>query len=877
MRKKIFYSLALALACVTASAQSVPTADLLDVQFNSDGTAVDVSPMKNTVQSVGEGTTVAYSAAFGRNMATFDNPWSKTCTGYYRVDFEENSAFCNALADGHSMEMEVLGHYSGTIMDAEAKPFSAHQGGGTGFLISKMTNGNGKNVFTFLPHVGGGWKWVTSDVTPVTDTYYHVIGVWNKQEGKAYIYVNGELCNTVDASGDFKLASAGCNWFALGGDPSSATKANIGWNGDIVLARIYDKALDASEAGALWNAVKEEQKLANMTPRISLASGKYAGSQTVTLTVGGDYTIYYTLDGSEPNDATSILYEGPITIDATTTLKAVAYDDEDNAGPIATAEYVFTTKKVFEYTKVTSLAELSSESTYIMGATVNGSVKVAQPVPATKTYGYLQVIDATETDGTLQLDTKDNEFSVTLTEQGARIKDIFGRYLQQKGTYNSFNVEADETAEGLFWAATFNEDGTIVITNLNVNKYIQYSIAYGSYGSYATAQDNAALPSLYKFKGVQYVEIPESNPTPTYSSIAELQEAATTTSTQIQLNIDNWYVSGVNGNQYFLTDGTGLGIVGYQANHGFQTGDQLKGSVLCNLVLYKQLGEITDLTALNEGLVVTNNQEVPAVTTAPGQLTGANQGALVTLWDLYYSGGKLFDANGASVTPYNTFKIDPMPAFDENVYYNITGVVVIYNNTVEIAPLTANQIEATNVSAEYTFPAGWSTFISPVNLQLIEGVEAFIVDDADENGVLILGTVNNIVPANTPVVIYAKEAITVATNSIKMKAVANTVGLLTGVYESAPAPAGSYVLQNQKGVVAFYPVQSEEAAPTVTAGHCYLTTGIIGVKALTFGNATGIESFTSIEKGEVYDLSGRRVTNPTKGIYIVNGKTVIMK
>ncbi|MCR4921639.1 MAG: chitobiase/beta-hexosaminidase C-terminal domain-containing protein [Bacteroidaceae bacterium] len=877
MRKRLFYSFALSLACLAASAQSVPVADLLDVQFNSDGTAVDVSAMKNTVEHVGETSSVAYHPAFGHYVATFNNPWSTTCTSWYKVDFESNEAFRNALADGHSLEMLVKGHYDGTIANAEAKPFSAMQGGGTGFLICKTNSSGRQNEWTFLPNVttsgSSTWRWTNSGVVPESDVYYHVIGVWNKEEQKAYIYVDGELKNTVDAPGEFRFANSGCNWFCVGGDADSSGGGQ-GWNGDVVLARVYDKPLSTNEVGALWDAVAEQEKKANMMPKISLASGTYQGEQTITLTAKNNNSIYYTLDGSEPNDATGTLYEAPITISETTVLKAIAVDDEDFASAVATAEYVFTTKKVYLFTKVTSMNELVNGGDYVMGAMVNGSVKVACPVPATKTYGYLQIVDATETAGTLQLDTKDNAFTVTLTAQGAQIKDVFGRFLQQKGTYNSFNVETDETAEGLFWGASFNEDGTIVITNLNVNKYIQYSIGHGSYGSYPTAQDNAALPSLYIFKGVDFVEISEPETTPSYSSISELQEAATTTSTQIQLTINNWYVSGVNGSQFFLTDGSGLGIVGYEANHGFLAGDRIKGTVLCNLVLYKQLGELTGLTALTEGLVVTNSQEVPAVTTAPGQLTGANQGALVSLCDLYFEDGKLFDANGASVTPYNTFKIENMPVFEKGAYYDITGVVVIYNNTVEIAPLSADQVQAVNVMAEYVFNPGWSTFICPYDVTLFEELEAFVVDGV-ENDVLVLGPVNNIIPANTPVVISAKSISTIAVNGNKVKPVSNTVGLLTGVYEDTAAPAGSYVLQKLNDQVAFYPVQ-EEKPITVPAGRCYLMPGVVGVKAFMLNEATGIENIQGASvQGEMFDLAGRRVSNPTKGIYIVNGKKVL--
>ena len=887
MRKKLFYTLALSVACMTASAQRIPAADILDVQFQADGTAVDLSTMKNPVEKNGSGITVAYDDAFGRYVASFTNPWSKTCTGWYKVDYNDaDSPIRAALADGHSLEMLLMGHYDGTILDAEAKCFSAMQGGGTGFLVSKIS-GARQNELTFLPNVStdgkSKWNWCNSGVVPQSDIYYHVIGVWNKEENKANIYVNGELKKSIDVAGNFNFATGTCNWFCLGGD-ADPNGGGQGWTGDLVIARAYDKALDATEAGALWQAVAAQTERANSPayqnrPKASLAAGTYENEQTVTLTSKSYTTIYYTLDGSEPNDATGTLYTEPIVLSSSAILKAIAYDDDDNPSEMTTTEYTFTTKKVYNYTKVTSMNQLTEGGAYAMGAMVNGTVKVAKSLDASKTYGYLQPADATEKDGVLQLDTRDCEFTITLTQTGARIKDLYGRFLQQKGTYNSFNVETDETAEGLDWGAQFNEDGTVTIINLNVNKYIQYSVGYGSYGSYATEQSNAVLPCLYRYEGFDFVPLEEPDPTPTYSTIAELQEAATTTNTEVKLTIKDWYVSGVNGNQFYLTDGNGLGIVGYQKGHGFNQGDCLSGTVLCNLVLYKNLGELTELTAANEGLVVTPGMEVPAVTTAPGQLTGANQGALVSLSGLYYSDGKLFDANGASVTPYNTFKISDMPDFTENAYYDITGVVVMFNNTVEIAPLAADQVVAVKETIALSFPAGWSTFICPVSVVLPANLEASAVVDVDDNGILALQSFEHSVPANTPVVVYAKEAASGSATGTKMRGVTSTEGMLTGVYEDTPAPVGSYVLQNLNGQVAFYQVEKDKQ-PTVKSGKCYLMLDVptASVKVLTFGDATGVECIQNVEaavENEIFDLAGRRVRKAVKGIYIVNGKKVL--
>lgn len=267
MRKILLCSFALSVAWMSATAQDAPVADLLDVEFNIDGTAIDVSPMNNTVEFIGEGPTIAYNAAFGRNVATFYTSWSAKPAGYYKINFENNQAFRDALADGHSLEILVMPNYAGALADVECKPFSAMQAGGTGFLICKTGNGGGKNSFTFLPNVttdgASTWRWTTSGVTPLAGFYYHVIGVWNKEEGKSYIYVNGELMNAIDAPGDLRFANEGCNWFCVGGD-ASGSGAEAGWTGDIILARVYDKPLTGEDAAVLWNIVKEQEDKANM-------------------------------------------------------------------------------------------------------------------------------------------------------------------------------------------------------------------------------------------------------------------------------------------------------------------------------------------------------------------------------------------------------------------------------------------------------------------------------------------------------------------------------------------------------------------------------------------------------------------------------------
>ncbi|MDR2627657.1 MAG: hypothetical protein LBC40_06460, partial [Dysgonamonadaceae bacterium] len=92
-----------------------PSADLLDVKFNEDGTATDLSGTL-TVEKVGN-PTVYFNETFNRYVAKFlpTLPGSATSTSnafggrsttaYYKADYSGDGDFQNKLADGHSLEV----------------------------------------------------------------------------------------------------------------------------------------------------------------------------------------------------------------------------------------------------------------------------------------------------------------------------------------------------------------------------------------------------------------------------------------------------------------------------------------------------------------------------------------------------------------------------------------------------------------------------------------------------------------------------------------------------------------------------------------------------------------------------------------------------
>ena len=94
--------------------------------------------------------------------------------------------------------------------------------------------------------------------------------------------------------------------------------------------------------------------------------------------------------------------------------------------------------------------------------------------------------------------------------------------------------------------------------------------------------------------------------------------------------------------------------------------------------------------------------------------------------------------------------------------------------------------------------------------------------------------------------------------------------------EMTGAAGNIYVLNKGTNGVGFYKLR---ASGTIGANKAYLQTTSGAREFFLFDEATGIEMPTAEDVNAdavFYDLQGRRVQNPTKGLYIVNGKKVFI-
>lgn len=235
---------------------AAPTDWILNVQFNADGSATDLSPLKMKVDNsrLDASCSVAFNDKYGCYVAKFNNEEIARAAlknGYYFIPYKTTDDFAKKLADGFSYELVFCAYYDATAK--QVKPFSSTQAGGTGMCFRAATG-----EINFECHVGGSWRELFSGVLPVKNQYYHVVGTWDKVNGICNLYVDGQLTASVNTTGDFKFmdTNVDARWFGIGADPSANDTGEASFYGEVVIARLYDNPMSAEEARALYKLVK---------------------------------------------------------------------------------------------------------------------------------------------------------------------------------------------------------------------------------------------------------------------------------------------------------------------------------------------------------------------------------------------------------------------------------------------------------------------------------------------------------------------------------------------------------------------------------------------------------------------------------------------
>lgn len=168
----------------------------------------------------------------------------------------------------------------------------------------------------------------------------------------------------------------------------------------------------------------------------------------------------------------------------------------------------------------------------------------------------------------------------------------------------------------------------------------------------------------------------------------------------------------------------------------------------------------------------------------------------------------------------------------------------------------------------------YATFCAPFGVTVADTKANTLKMDASKKFV----TLNEIaeVPANTGVLLVNETGATTATVTIKDDATATVSdNALVGTLAPHAKEAGDLFLGNNEGVVGFY----DWAGTSLVANRAYIPAAkAAGLRALLFDNTTtGVNAATLNNASQkVFDLQGRRVEKAQKGLYIVNGKKVVL-
>ena len=204
----------------------------------------------------------------------------------------------------------------------------------------------------------------------------------------------------------------------------------------------------------------------------------------------------------------------------------------------------------------------------------------------------------------------------------------------------------------------------------------------------------------------------------------------------------------------------------------------------------------------------------------------------------------------------------------------IKGKIDSYFSTTGIKPAA----EVTAISIPITPAKTYTTLTSKYNLDFTGlSLEAYVVKDNDASDGYVTLTKVDKVPAGTGLVLVKTSGTSFDVPVFDGTGADDVTGnLMAGSATATTAVAANagYILKDG----AFHPSSGGD----LPAGKAYLNVAASApVLLLNFdGDVTGVNEVRGkMEdvRGEMYDLQGRKVAQPTKGLYIVNGKKYVVK
>lgn len=619
-------------------------------------------------------------------------------------------------------------------------------------------------------------------------------------------------------------------------------------------------------------------------PILSLAEGTYWGKQTLTIGVPeGAAGVQYTLDGTDPkesNTAELIVKATDLELSATTTVRAIAVDNNDNYSKEVSRTYTFvpsiantketayTTVQAIEIINKTSAEQLAAENVYVKG--VVSKVDSYNAKYKSITYWLdndaFQVYSGKGLNGEVFTSKEDIAAGANVIICGKIKKFNDNTYEFDKENYlveykapvekvlKSIAISGEATKTTYFEGETFDHTGLVVT---------------------ATYDDESTEVVTGRVKWTFNPEI----------------LAVGTTSVEVMASIgsdaitDVYVVNGITVNEKVVLVGNSIIVAEDKKNSKWVAmTTSNKGTYFEAVDLVKVGDKYITTEKLDDILFYVNTVDGKTSIQNPAddkyvQATGEKKVSYTEKEYLWSNNGEQL---AAAQTAHGTLQYNVgYPRF--TTYASKSGqyaTIVDKSNVYEGAEIALSGTDGTHY---------FTTFSSDKAVEFVDATVYTV--GVNENKLSLNEVKGNQVPANTGVLVQSNETNAMYVYIESAPAIEGNL-LRASVTEQTTTGADDtkeykyYMLSYNKDNenLGFYWGENDGAAFTSKAGRAYLavekTNEVAAVKGFSLSDMeTGISQVcgSAANNGVIYDLQGRRVERAVRGLYIMNGRKVMVK
>lgn len=432
-----------------------------------------------------------------------------------------------------------------------------------------------------------------------------------------------------------------------------------------------------------------------------------------------------------------------------------------------------------------------------------------------------------------------------------------------------FSINGGTVFAGTEVTITAEEGNTIVYTT-DGRDPLESSTAIGpSEGNVVTITINEAMTikAIAMDEDANSSEVAEAtfDIAKVYESIADLiadkPEKAT-------LRLTDAQVLFVGDNDVYVKDAKGA-LDFFKTGLNYSAGDVLNGTIDVAFTMYNE--HTPEVTEVSNNQLEKTSGEVVAEAVEANDVTLEKVNYLVSLEGFFNN------KSVAGVPVYDKYKVvtTAFEALEDGDYVKVTGIVVNSKGVANIGLTDVEKIDAPTVTATIT-AAGYATFAN-ANAVDFTGTGVKVMTAQYANGKITYAEVTSKqVPAGEAVILQGTEGTYYATVIESAEELQNN-SLQVNLNDDIKSDGFYYCLANKSNGVGFYKVAS---GVDVKKGKAYLYITAGAKDFFSINDET--DGIGQIEMGqtsnaEIYNLSGQRVNKAQKGIYIVNGKKVVIR